>query len=205
MFWQGVDERQDFDRALFALVLSGGVIVDLFGEPRADRHGDDIRYRQAEFFGQSADVADDIRIADLYQRASHDGAEIITMWGGVKAPPGRRDGAGDGGNRLAFATAATKGRKDNRPRCRPGEPTPPVSLTARGRLAIRLSGVDAGAMIAPRLSALVLAIAPLAGGAIHPLAAQAQTQAPAAAVRENRDADQPGLQVWERGGDGVSW
>jgi soluble lytic murein transglycosylase-like protein len=58
-------------------------------------------------------------------------------------------------------------------------------------------------MIAPRLSALVLACAPLAGGAIHPLAAQAQTQTPAAAVRENRDADQPGLQLWERGGDGA--
>jgi hypothetical protein len=68
-------------------------------------------------------------------------------------------------------------------------------------LAIRLSGGDAGAMIAPRLSALVLACASLAGGAIHPLAAHAQ--APAAAVRENRNADQPGLQVWERGGDGA--
>jgi len=56
-------------------------------------------------------------------------------------------------------------------------------------------------MNALRLSALITALAPLAGGAIDPLAAHAQ--APAAAVRENRDADQPGLQVWERGGDGA--
>jgi soluble lytic murein transglycosylase-like protein len=70
-------------------------------------------------------------------------------------------------------------------------------------LAISGTAVDAGAMNALRLSALITALAPLAGGAIHPLAAQAQTQAPATAVRENRTADQPGLQVWERGGDGA--
>jgi soluble lytic murein transglycosylase-like protein len=98
------------------------------------------------------------------------------------------------------ATAAGQGRTDNRPRWRPGEPTPPISRATRGRLAISPTGVDAGAMIAPRLSALITALAPLAGGAIDPLAAHAQAPA---AVRENLNPDQPGLQVWERGGDGA--